>query len=469
MTTPVIFANSEYVAGRHVFKTIPGGSNMSLASLATTATCNVMTLLDDKLGIGTTVPRQALHVVGNVLTTGTLTASNVSVIGDFVTLNTVTSNTEQMVITNAGTGPGLKVTQSGNESIAEFYDDGGVLALKIADGGNVGIGTATPLAPLHVQGNALFSGFVSAGNLGMFRNVVINGNMDIWQRGTPLNAVVSGSYTADRWWVVTDGVGTVNVSQQNILGLVPGTTYCLRAERSAGVSNRWVIGTNFETSTVNQLRGFDVTLSFYVRKGSGLTSSIYVSINSISTEAKFGTATNIANATIPNASLTTSFVKYSLTGSIPLASNFPGLDIEFQGQPQVGVTNAYFEITGVQLEKGTLATPFEVRPYAIELQLCQRYYEIITFAPNGGNGAAGWTAYAWSGSGNWQWNYRFKVQKRSATNTVTNNSGINYSANITINAYSSDDSSFNVNFSASSQYTWIGGNPAGNIVINAEL
>ena len=86
------------------------------------------------------------------MTVRNLIASNVSVIGDYVTLNTVTSNTEQMVITNAGTGPGLKVTQTGNESIAEFYDDGGVLALKIADGGNVGIGTAAPTAKLEVNG-----------------------------------------------------------------------------------------------------------------------------------------------------------------------------------------------------------------------------------------------------------------------------------------------------------------------------
>jgi hypothetical protein len=34
----------------------------------------------------------------------------------------------------------------------------------------------------------------------------------------------------------------------------------------------------------------------------------------------------------------------------------------------------YFDITGVQLEKGTVATPFEVRPFATELALCQRYY-----------------------------------------------------------------------------------------------
>jgi hypothetical protein len=44
----------------------------------------------------------------------------------------------------------------------------------------------------------------------------------------------------------------------------------------------------------------------------------------------------------------------------------------------------YFDVTGVQLEKGTLATPFEVRPYAVELQLCQRYYQV--FGPGNTSG-----------------------------------------------------------------------------------
>jgi microcystin-dependent protein len=74
------------------------------------------------------------------------------ILGDYVTLDTITSNTEQMVITNAGTGPALVVTQTGPQPIADFYDDGGALAMRIADGGNVGIGTKTPLQKLHVQG-----------------------------------------------------------------------------------------------------------------------------------------------------------------------------------------------------------------------------------------------------------------------------------------------------------------------------
>jgi len=65
-----------------------------------------------------------------------------------------------MVIQNAGTGPALKVTQTGAHPIADFYDDNNVLAMRIADGGNVGIGTANPQYKLDVNGNIYASGDV---------------------------------------------------------------------------------------------------------------------------------------------------------------------------------------------------------------------------------------------------------------------------------------------------------------------
>lgn len=135
----------------------PNTNNVGIGTTAPRALLDVQggnaVIVSGNVGIGTTNPSQALHVVGDILTTGTLRASNLSVIGDFVTLNTITSNTEQVVVTNAGTGPALKVTQTGANSIAEFYDDGDVLALKVADGGNVGIGTGVPFSKLHVVGS----------------------------------------------------------------------------------------------------------------------------------------------------------------------------------------------------------------------------------------------------------------------------------------------------------------------------
>ena len=57
------------------------------------------------VGIGIAVPTEKLHVDGNIYSTGTVITSNLRVIGDFVTMNTITSNTEQIVIENNGTGP----------------------------------------------------------------------------------------------------------------------------------------------------------------------------------------------------------------------------------------------------------------------------------------------------------------------------------------------------------------------------
>jgi len=100
---------------------------------------------------------------GNITTHGSITASNLFVIGDYVKMDTITSNTEQIVITNAGTGPALMVTQTGENSIAEFYDgDGGAIALKIANNGLVGIGVTNPQEMLHVNGTARIDGAIVA-------------------------------------------------------------------------------------------------------------------------------------------------------------------------------------------------------------------------------------------------------------------------------------------------------------------
>jgi hypothetical protein len=50
-----------------------------------------------------------------------------------------------------------------------------------------------------------------------------------------------------------------------------------------------------------------------------------------------------------------------------------------------GVAGNYVQCTGVQLEKGTVATPFEFRPYATELALCQRYYQQFNCTSGGGS------------------------------------------------------------------------------------
>jgi acetyltransferase-like isoleucine patch superfamily enzyme len=208
-------------------------------------------------------------------------------------------------------------------------------------------------------------------------NYVINGGMDVWQRGSA-GFTTDVLYTADRWWLVNDSVGTARVSRVGIGTLGIGTRYALRAERTVG-TNRWVVGTNLEVADFQKLIGKTITVSFKLRKGAGLTSDIAVSVGSTSTEAKFGSLINDGSINVTNASLNTStFTQFSTTFTIPSSSAAVGFKIEFAAN-QAGTTNAYFDVTDVKLEIGSTVTPFVHRAYGAELALCQRYYQYSQF------------------------------------------------------------------------------------------
>ena len=233
--------------------------------------------------------------------------------------------------------------------------------------------------PIGLKGNELMRAetvqdardLVSAGR----RNIIINGNFDIWQRGTSSNSALSNAYaTADRWMFNTRSLTTRNISRQaftNGQTDVPGNPkYYLRFEAS---NNSGTFGA-YIMQRIEDVRvgaGEDVTVSFYakVNSGGGTFEAAF--------SQQFGTGGS--GATDINAGFfvpTSSWKKYSFTTSLLSISgktigtnNYLRFDIRFPSN-----TAETLDVSQVQVERGRNASDFEHRSYGEELALCHRYY-----------------------------------------------------------------------------------------------
>jgi hypothetical protein len=252
------------------------------------------------------------------------------------------------------------------------------------------------------------------------RNRLINGGMDIWQRGTSFSNMGSTtSYTADRWSCYRNSY-VANCSVSQVTGLTIGTGInrnALRFQRTSGDANTSGITVSQSLESINSrdLAGQTVTISFWARAGANYSSSgnymtVAVQAGTGTDEAARNGYTGYAAAINSGVTLTTSFQKFSFSGTVP--SNCNELSVLFYYNP-TGTAGAadYFDITDVQLEPGPVATPFERRLYSQELALCQRYYETISYA------AA--TFYCTSSGQGFSNIYRFAVLKRAAPTITT--------------------------------------------------
>ena len=269
------------------------------------------------------------------------------------------------------------------------------------------------------------------------KNKIINGDFGIWQRGTSL----SGSgyfYGPDRFGSYGYGGVTTTLSQQAFTaGSAPvagyeSNYYC----RVNSTNNATVIYQRIED--VRTFANQTVTLSFWSKVGSASTGIVQYSQN-------FGSGGSTANTVIINnaVSFTTSWQRFSLTFTVAsISGKTIGAGSNLEIDIYAGSINNNFDIWGVQLEAGSVATPFTTASNTLqgELALCQRYYAI-------GDGRGGFSGTVTSGVTYSYWQ-SFPVPARTTTPTVTLTS-IGYSNfNSTGTVASTGTSGFQVNLAA---------------------
>ena len=205
--------------------------------------------------------------------------------------------------------------------------------------------------------NVLGSSALLPAGLG-FRNVLINGGFDVWQRGTSGFATDFGTYTADRW---RHNSGGLTITRDT--DVPSGFRY---SAKLVGTGDN-AITQKIEAATASKLAGKQVYFSCWAKRTSG-TGALDVRFYYPSTEDNFATVTQVGSTIVLSASPSSSWVYY--TATITLPSNVStGLMMLINN---TGAATTF--ITGVQLEQNYQPTPFEQRPYGIELALCQRYY-----------------------------------------------------------------------------------------------
>jgi len=233
-------------------------------------------------------------------------------------------------------------------------------------------------------------------------NMVVNGGLTVWQRGTSHAAGSGINYTADRFWRYNpSATGTIERSTD----APDGFEYSLFFNVTGGGNN---LGTGVELTRQGFFPQQMYTLSMYL-KGDFSGTSIYINFRNsagsgtdnvdITTFNSFGNYSDWTRVTIP----------VDTTGISPNANNL-FMNMEFGGFPDGG------KITGVCLNVGDSAIDFPHENYGETLAKCQRYFESIETSYK--NSSSGY----FTNHGNGAWvgpQFNFKVTKRATPSIIS--------------------------------------------------
>jgi hypothetical protein len=349
-----------------------------------------------------------------------------------------------------------------------------------------------------VADSAATTGLRWQGNYAAGKNAIINGDFRINQRAFT-SITTTAQYGFDRWALGNAGnFGTVTYTPQNFtLGTAPvagyeGTTFAritTTGQTQTGV--RTALRQPIES--VRTLANSTVTVSFWAKAASG-TPKIAINL-----EQQFGTggspSANVDNY-LGQATLSTSWARYSVTGSIASISGktigtnnndllmlhlvvSAGSDFN-SSTGSLGIQSNTFDLWGVQVEQGSTATAFQTATGTLqgELAACQRYFQVLAT----GNSKPLNVGF-YNGASRVDTVIPFKVTMRTAP-TASVASGTNYYQierdgvadtfnDLTLGAVSTDFGQFYVLSNVSGTTGWAGAiytnNASASITVSAEL
>jgi hypothetical protein len=264
--------------------------------------------------------------------------------------------------------------------------------------------SATNNLVLAADGSVSILGGAVSPYTGM-RNRIINGAMTIDQRNAGASVTItSDAYTLDRWLLTATQASKYSVQQNagavtppigfaNYLGVTSLSAYSIVSSDAFGIAQR-IEGFNAADFAWGTASAQAVTISFWVR--SSLTGTFGGSIRNGAFNRSYPFTYSIGAAntweyktiTIPGDTSGT-WATNNTTGpqilfGLGVGATFSGTAGAWAGANYnsatgavsvVGTNGATFYITGVQLEKGSVATPFEFRSIGTELGLAQRYWQ----------------------------------------------------------------------------------------------
>jgi len=249
-------------------------------------------------------------------------------------------------------------------------------------------GSNTTALTIDNTQKATFAGGVSMPGSFAFKNRLINGAMQIAQRGTSATVtagtgvptISTGYPCVDRWFVYSTGAN-ITAAQ------VAGSGNIKNNLQITGAGSVTAVGVG---QRIEQLNSYDLagqTCNLSVNMSNSLLTTVTWTASYATTADTFGTIGTPTKTQIATGTFTVSstLTQYTTNISIPSAAT-TGIEILFTVGAQ---TSGTWVIGNAQLEVGTVATNYDFRPYGFEFSLCQRYYESGGVSQRNGNRGAG--------------------------------------------------------------------------------